>query len=44
MAITAYEEGLEIEKDKNNEKSVPELKVISIDGVTVKSEIVGVEP
>ena len=54
MSLEAFEEGLEMKKDEkpqkitisniDDEKPTPELKIISIDGVPVKSEIVGVEP
>jgi len=44
MSLDVYEEDKEMEKEQNNKKSIPELKVISIDGVPVKSKIVGIEP
>ncbi len=44
MSCNAWEEEKEIEKEEFEDETVPELKVTSIDGVPVKSKIIGVEP
>ena len=44
MSCKSWEEMKEMEKEEFEEETVPELKVTSIDGVPVKSKIVGIEP
>jgi len=44
MSCNAWEEEKEMEKDDNEEETVPELKVTPSEGVPVKSKIIGVEP